>query len=81
MEALHALIAPRPHLELSGDLDGGAPTDGIIIFEKKLIPLYKLHGKPDNFRSVIYKDTGHEYLPEMRAEMVEWFEKHLPVRK
>jgi Abhydrolase family len=81
MEALHALIAPRPHLELSGDQDGGAPTDGIITFEKKLMPLYKLHGKPDNFRSVIYKDAGHEYLPEMRTEMVEWFEKHLPVKK
>jgi hypothetical protein len=81
MEALHALIAPRPHLELSGDQDGGAPTDGIITFEKKLIPLYRLHGKPDNFRSVIYKDTGHEYLPEMRAEMADWFEKHLPVKK
>jgi dienelactone hydrolase len=81
MEALHALIAPRPHLELSGDQDGGAPTDGIITLEKKLIPLYHLHSKPDNFRSVIYKDTGHEYLPEMRAEMVAWFEKHLPVKK
>jgi cephalosporin-C deacetylase-like acetyl esterase len=81
MEALHALIAPRPHLELSGDQDGGAPTDGIITFEKKLIPLYRLHGKPDNFRSVIYKDTGHEYLPEMREEMVAWFEKHLPVKR
>jgi dienelactone hydrolase len=81
MEALHALIAPRPHLELSGDQDGGAPTDGIITLEKKLIPLYQLHGKPDDFRSVIYKDTAHEYLPEMRAEMVAWFEKHLPVKK
>lgn len=81
MEALHALIAPRPHLELSGDQDGGAPTDGIITFEKKLIPLYRLHGKPDAFRSVLYKDTGHEYLPEMKQEMVEWFEKHLPVKK
>ena len=81
MEALHALIAPRPHLELSGDQDGGAPTDGIITFEKKLIPLYQLHGKPDNFRSVIYANTGHEYLPEMREEMVAWFEKHLPTKK
>ncbi|MCI0684798.1 MAG: alpha/beta hydrolase family protein [Gemmataceae bacterium] len=81
MEALHALIAPRPHLELSGDQDGGAPTDGIITFEEKLIPLYQLHGKPGNFRSVIYENTGHEYLPEMRAEMAAWFEKHLPVKK
>lgn len=80
-EAIHALIAPRPHLELSGDQDGGAPTDGVITLEKKLGPLYRLYGKPENFRSVIYKDTGHEYLPEMQAEMAAWFERHLPVKK
>ena len=80
-EAIHALIAPRPHLELSGDQDGGAPTDGIATLEKKLAALYHLYGKGDHFRSVIYKDTGHEYLPEMKQEMVEWFERHLPVQK
>jgi dienelactone hydrolase len=80
-EAIHALIAPRPHLELSGDQDGGAPADGIEVLEKKLGALYQMFGKGDNFRSVIYKDTGHEYLPEMRAEMVAWFERHLPVKK
>lgn len=80
-EAIHALIAPRPHLELSGDQDGGAPTDGIVVLEKKLGALYRLYGKEDHFRSVIYKDTGHEYLPEMKTEMVEWFERHLPVKK
>jgi hypothetical protein len=37
--------------------------------------------KPDHFRSVIYKNTGHEYLPEMKDEMVQWFERHLPVKK
>ena len=54
-------------LELSGDQDGGAPTDGIVVLEKKLGAVYRLYGKPDNFRSVIYKDTGHEYLPEMKT--------------
>lgn len=80
-ETIHALIAPRPHLELSGDQDGGAPADGIEVLEKKLGALYLLYGKSENFRSVIYKDTGHEYLPEMRDEMVAWFERHLPVKK
>jgi dienelactone hydrolase len=80
-EAIHALIAPRPHLELSGDQDGGAPTSGIATLEKKLAALYRLYGKSDHFRSVIYKGTGHEYLPEMKKEMVEWFERHLPVKK
>lgn len=80
-EAIHALIAPRPHLELSGDQDGGAPTDGVIMLEKKLGAVYRLHGKGEHFRSVLYKDTGHEYLPEMKEEMVKWFVKHLPVGK
>lgn len=80
-EAIHALIAPRPHLELSGDQDGGAPTDGIVTLEKKLGAVYHLYGKDDHFRSVIYKDTAHEYLPEMKEEMLRWFERHLPVKQ
>jgi hypothetical protein len=75
------LIAPRPHLELSGDQDGGAPTEGILVLEKKLAQVYQLYGKSENFRSVIYKNTGHEYLPEMKTEMAEWFARHLPVKK
>ena len=37
-----------------------------------------MYGKPDHFRSVIYQNTGHEYLPEMKDAMVEWFERYLP---
>jgi hypothetical protein len=80
-EAINALIAPRPMLQLSGDQDGGAPTDGILTLEKKLGAVYRLYGKGDQFRSVIYKDTGHEYLPEMKEEMMKWFDRHLPVSK
>ena len=29
-----------------------------------------LYGKADHFRSVLYSKTGHEYLPEMKDEMV-----------
>jgi dienelactone hydrolase len=78
-EAIYALVAPRPMLMLSGDQDGGAPTDGIAVLEKKLGALYRLYGEQDHFRSVVYEKTGHEYLPEMKAEMLAWFEKHLPV--
>jgi dienelactone hydrolase len=76
-EAIYALSAPRPMLQLSGDQDGGAPTDGILVLEKKLEAVYRLYGKSDNFRSVIYANTGHEYLPEMRTQMAAWFERHL----
>ena len=76
-EAIYSLVAPRPMLMLSGDQDGGAPTDGVIMLEKKLGAVYRLYGKADRFRSVLYRNTGHEYLPEMRTEMVAWFAKHL----
>jgi len=62
-EAIYSLVAPRPMLMLSGDQDAGAPTDGVITLENKLGAVYRLYGKPENFRSVIYQDTGHEYLP------------------
>jgi alpha/beta hydrolase family protein len=78
-EAIHGLIAPRPHLELSGDQDQGAPVDGVVMLEKKLGALYRLYGKENNFKSIVYEKTGHEYLPEMREEMVSWFEKTLPI--
>lgn len=79
-EAIHALIAPRPHLELSGDQDPGAPLDGVEKLESILAKVYALYGKPENFVSVVYAKTGHEYLPEMRQRMTQWFEKHLPVK-
>jgi dienelactone hydrolase len=80
-EAIYALAAPRPMLMLSGDQDGGAPTDGIVTLEKKLGAVYRLHGHEDHFRSVVYKDTGHEYLPEMKEEMVRWLERYVPVKR
>jgi dienelactone hydrolase len=80
-EAIYALVAPRPMLMLSGDQDGGAPTDGVITLEKKLAAVYSLYGKGDHFRSVLYRGTGHEYLPEMKDEMAAWFERYLPVTK
>jgi dienelactone hydrolase len=80
-EAIYALIAPRPMLMLSGDQDGGAPTDGIEVLEKKLAAVYGLYARGDHFRSIVYKNTGHEYLPEMKEEMARWFEHHLPATK
>jgi dienelactone hydrolase len=80
-EAIYALIAPRPMLMLSGDQDGGAPTDGIAVLEQKLGSVYGLYGKGEQFRSIVYKNTGHEYLPEMKDQMAQWFERYLPVAK
>lgn len=79
-EAIYALVAPRPMLMLSGDEDYNAPPDGIAVLETKLDAVYRLYDRPQNFRSVLYEHTGHEYLPEMRAEMIAWFKKALPVK-
>ncbi|GAC1447909.1 MAG: alpha/beta hydrolase [Isosphaeraceae bacterium] len=80
-EAIYSLVPPRPMLMLSGDQDGGAPTDGIETLEAKLATVYHALGAPGDFRSVVYEKTGHEYLPEMKQEMLAWFEKYLPVKK
>jgi len=80
-EAIFALAAPRPMLMLSGDRDAGAPLAGVEILEERLARVYTLHEAPNRFRSIVYTNTGHEYLPEMQTAMLQWFEKHLPVRK
>jgi dienelactone hydrolase len=80
-EAIYALVAPRPMLMLSGDQDYNAPPDGIEVLERKIGAVYKLYGKPDAFRSVLYKNTGHEYLTEMRQEMSDWFAGNLPAAR
>jgi len=76
-EAVYALCAPRPVLMLSGDEDGVAPVSGVEVLENKLAKMYSLYDQPKRFRSIVYKGTGHEYLPEMKVEMLAWLERHL----
>jgi dienelactone hydrolase len=76
-EGVLALLAPRPFLALTGDLDYGSPVDGIRILEEKVSRVYRAVGAPDRFKSIVYPDTGHVYTPEMRAEMLAWFERWL----
>jgi dienelactone hydrolase len=76
-EGVIALIAPRPFLALTGDLDAGSPADGVREIEKQVGKVYSAVGAKDQFRSVLYKDVGHAHTPEMRKETLAWFEKHL----
>ncbi len=76
-EGVVALIAPRPYLALTGDLDAGSPADGIKVIEEKARGVYKALGAEDRFRSVLYPDVGHAYTPEMRKETLAWFERWL----
>jgi dienelactone hydrolase/lysophospholipase L1-like esterase len=76
-EGVLSLIAPRPFLALTGDLDRGSPADGIKLLEKYAGGVYRAVGAGDRFKSIVYQDTGHVYTPEMRAEMLSWFNRWL----
>jgi dienelactone hydrolase len=76
-ESVICLIAPRPLLTLTGDRDAGSPVDGVRIINAYQESLYKLYGKPENFRGVLYKGVGHQYTPQMWDQTVNWLSKHL----
>jgi dienelactone hydrolase/lysophospholipase L1-like esterase len=76
-EGVLALIAPRPFLALTGDLDVGSPADGIRVLEKKVSGVYGALGASERFRSMLYPQVGHAYTARMRAEMLAWFARWL----
>src|SRR5512137_2433546 len=43
-EGVIALIAPRPFLALTGDMDAGSPADGIRVIEDRAGALYRMLG-------------------------------------
>ncbi|HJZ91697.1 MAG TPA: GDSL-type esterase/lipase family protein [Gemmataceae bacterium] len=76
-EGVMALIAPRPFLTLTGELDAGSPADGIAVIEEKVAGVYRAVGAKDKFASIRYPDTGHVYTTAMRDETFKWFNKWL----
>jgi hypothetical protein len=76
-EGVVALIAPRPYLALTGELDAGSPADGVRMIETKAGQVYSALGAPEKFKSVLYPETGHTYAPQMRAATLDWFDRWL----
>jgi lysophospholipase L1-like esterase len=76
-EGVLALIAPRPFLALTGDLDAGSPADGIRVLEERVGRVYAALGAPERFKSVLYADVGHTYTPAMREEALAWLDRWL----
>lgn len=76
-EGVIALLAPRPYLALTGDLDAGSPADGIRLIEASAGKLYANLGAPEKFKSILYPEVAHSYTPQMRAAMLEWFDRWL----
>lgn len=80
-EGVVSLIAPRPFLALTGELDAGSPADGIKVIDEKAGAVYSAVGAKDRYRSVLYPDTGHVHTPEMREETLKWFDKWLKAKQ
>jgi lysophospholipase L1-like esterase/poly(3-hydroxybutyrate) depolymerase len=76
-EGVLSLIAPRPFLAVTGELDAGSPADGIKVIEDRVSGVYAAVGAKERFRSVRYAEVGHTYTPEMRAEVLAWFARWL----
>jgi hypothetical protein len=76
-EGVISLIAPRPYLALTGDLDAGSPADGIKVIEEKAGGVYKSLGASEKFKNILYPEVGHTVTPQMRAEMLAWFGRWL----
>jgi len=76
-ESIVGLIAPRPHLTLTGNRDAGSPASGVRIINAYQEYLYKLYDKPEHFRGLLYKGVGHQYTPEMWKETLNWLKKFL----
>jgi len=70
------LIVPRPHLSLNGAMDGLTPPKGVERIRDHVLPLYAKHGRKEDCRIELF-DCHHQELPEMRALVLEWLDKHL----
>ncbi len=77
IESVVGLIAPRPFLAMTGEMDRLSPVDGVQIIYNFQEHLYKLYERKENFRGLLYPGVGHEYTPEMWKETIAWLKRHL----
>lgn len=77
---INALIAPRPHLALAGNLDEMTPPDGLDLLNCELRDVYKRAGAPDAWR-LFRQDVKHVETPEMRREAQEFLRRYLAPNK
>jgi len=76
-EAVTSLIAPRPFLTLSGADDTGSPAPGVKKINDFCAEVYRLHGRPEAFKGILYPGVAHVYTPEMWKEMLHWMDRSL----
>jgi len=68
---MNALIAPRAHLSLTGNLDHLTPIAGLDKVDNELREVYAAAGKPDDWKLLRY-EVGHQETPEMREQIRQW---------
>lgn len=73
---INALIAPRPHLALAGNLDPLTPPAGLDRVDRDLKEVYARAGRPDHWK-LFRQDVGHIETPEMRREALAFLRRHL----
>ncbi len=73
---INALIAPRAHLSLAGDLDKLTPPDGLDKIDRELKKAYAETGHPEAWKLLRYP-VGHQETPEMRKEIISFLRKNV----
>jgi len=73
---INALIFPRPHLSLAGNLDPLTPPSGLDRIDRELKQIYSAQGVSDAWR-LVRSDTGHFETARMRSEVLAFLEKWL----
>lgn len=73
---INALTVPRPHLSVNGRKDPLTPPEGVERIRAELLPLYRTYGREENLHIELF-DCAHQELPQMRAEILAWMDRHL----
>ncbi len=71
---INALIAPRPHLGIAGNLDSLTPPEGLDEIDQHLKKVYLESGSPEHWRLLRY-DVGHQETREARVEILQFLKR------
>lgn len=73
---INALIAPRAHLALEGELDKLTPLEGMHRIDRELRKVYAEMGAAERWHLSL-NPVPHQETPEMRAEALAFFKRWL----
>ncbi len=73
---INALIAPRAHLGLAGNLDRLTPPEGLDRIDRELREVYAKAGHPERWK-LFRQDVAHVETPQMRQEALAFLRQHL----